>query len=204
MDDFSRMQGAARRDLNIAIVVALGAFALVAGFDLNEIWMEWVVAHEHWKIDKIPIALAIVFASLGFGWYTYRRRQEYFREVQLRAVVNERLTREISERKRVEAALRERETRLRQAVQTAKLGHWVWCLDTDRLVYSSEENTRMIGATAGDPTLNFERFIDSVDPEDCGDFVRRWRETVKSHKPFVAEYRFRGAGGEVRHLSEMA
>lgn len=74
------------------------------------------------------------------------------------------IIRDISERCRVEAALRENVDRLRLATEATGLGTWDWELSTGQLTWSNQ--CRAIFGVGPDEPLDFDWFLERVDPED--------------------------------------
>ena len=75
------------------------------------------------------------------------------------------VSRDITERKRVEEALRESEFHLAQAQQIAHLGSWSWDIAENRL-YWSDEIYRLYGLQPGESEPRHEDFLGFVHPED--------------------------------------
>ncbi len=73
--------------------------------------------------------------------------------------------RDITERKRIEANLRENEERLSLALQTARIGSWDMNLETRQTVWSAEHN-RMFDLPPDQRVGVLEQWLERVHPED--------------------------------------
>jgi signal transduction histidine kinase len=71
-----------RRDLALAVGVALASFAFAAGFDLHERFAGWALKHESWDADELAFGLAVLAG--GLAWVAWRRRGEVEAELRLR------------------------------------------------------------------------------------------------------------------------
>jgi PAS domain-containing protein len=90
-------------------IATLTCFA-AAFFDLYEQFGVHTRPLEPWEIDEIPLVLLVLAGSCV--WFAYRRRQE--------------LAAEINERRRVEQALLESETRYRTLVEASLQGMYIY------------------------------------------------------------------------------
>ncbi|MDH3473094.1 MAG: type II toxin-antitoxin system prevent-host-death family antitoxin [Rhodospirillales bacterium] len=108
--------------------------------------------------------------------------------------------------KRTEAALRESEERLNQAVRLAGLGHWVWDAVADRCSYCSEENARIHGMSVEDYMTKasaVEGDFAMVHPEDRRE-IKALFQALRKGREFEKEYRLITPAGETRHIREVA
>jgi PAS domain S-box-containing protein len=106
---------------------------------------------------------------------------------------------DVTERVLVEQALRESETRHREAQRTARLGHWDFDLMGGRHRWS-EEVFRLFGF---DPSLGQPdpaEFEAIVHPEDLGRLQESWARAVRDQEVFMIEHRVRLPDGTVRHV----
>jgi PAS domain S-box-containing protein len=96
------------------------------------------------------------------------------------------MIRDISQQRRIEEALRQSESDLRQAQSVAKVGSWWIDLRSDELT-CSEESYRMFGLPVGTP-MSYPGFLTRVHPDDR-DFVDRSWKAALAGQPYEIEYR---------------
>jgi two-component system, sporulation sensor kinase E len=110
--------------------------------------------------------------------------------------------RDISDRKRVEDALRQSEERLLEAQHVARMGFWDWDIVSNDL-YWSDEIYRIFGLGRDEFGATYDAFLASVHPEDR-DFVRRRVEAaVDDGEEYSIDHRILTPAGEVRHVHEL-
>jgi PAS domain S-box-containing protein len=97
-------------DILLVIGIATLTCFAAAFFDLYEQFGVHTRPLEPWEIDEIPLVLLVLAGSCV--WFAYRRRQE--------------LAAEINERRRVEQALLESETRYRTLVEASLQGMYIY------------------------------------------------------------------------------
>jgi PAS domain S-box-containing protein len=110
---------------------------------------------------------------------------------------------EIDEAKRAEQALQlmsrdlqESKTRLEEVQRIAHVGHWVWDLGTNRVIFS-DEAYRIWGLRPQERPMNVEAFQEMIHPEDR-EFLLRARQEARGGGPPDLEFRIVRPSGEVR------
>ena len=114
---------------------------------------------------------------------------------------------DVSERKRVEAALRESEARLAKTARMARVGYWVWDEIEDKAVYCSNELAEINGVATGKELAamltSTEKDLSTIHPDDRDYVAKTARESVAEKRGYDIEYRLIRSDGEVRHLREI-
>ena len=109
-------------------------------------------------------------------------------------------SRDITERKRAEDALRQSELRLTEAQRIAHLGNWEYEVAEDR-AYWSDELYRIFGLPPQQFTPTYRDFLRFVHPEDKGLVRSTIREVWAGEESSSIEYRIVRPDGEVRVAS---
>jgi PAS domain S-box-containing protein len=100
--------------------------------------------------------------------------------------------RDITERKRVEAALRDSEQLYRAIGESINYGVWV-CAPDGRNIYASESFLKLVGLTQ-EQCSNFG-WGDVLHPDDAETTIAAWKECVRTGGIWDIEHRFRGVDG---------
>ncbi len=108
--------------------------------------------------------------------------------------------RDVSARRRVEEALRERQSDLDRAQSVAGVGSWRLDLRRDEVTWS-DESYRIFGVPHGTP-LTYRRFLDLLHPDDRAHVDRAWQAALAG-VPFDVEHRI-VVDGEVKWIREQA
>jgi len=100
--------------------------------------------------------------------------------------------RDITDRKRVEAALWQSEVTLNRAQQVAQTGSWHLDVIRGELTWS-EETYRIFGVPMGTP-VTYERFLETTHPDDRESVATAWTAALTG-QPYTLEYRIVVTGG---------
>jgi PAS domain S-box-containing protein len=123
------------------------------------------------------------------------------RDAEGRVIGASKVARDVTERKRVEAALRASEQRFRTLTAHAPVGIFL----TDReghCLFVNESWCRMAGLSPEEAMA--QGWARALHPEDSERVFHEWCEAVNTGRPFASEYRFRTPRGEVTWLQGRA
>lgn len=98
------------------------------------------------------------------------------------------VSRDISERKKAEAALRTSEERLRLALEAARLGTFDWDVPGNRIVWS-RWHEELWGFQPGEFPGTFEAFAARVHPEDLPGIQAEIQRCLATREPYKREFR---------------
>jgi PAS domain S-box-containing protein len=107
--------------------------------------------------------------------------------------------RDITERKRMEQALRESETKLKEAQQLANIGYWERDLIADRITWS-EETGRIFGLQSLEGTLSQAKFQEMIHPDDRQLQRQAVSEALQGSRPYDVEFRIVRPDGNLRFV----
>jgi PAS domain S-box-containing protein len=107
---------------------------------------------------------------------------------------------DMTEIRRMEAELREREAQLRKAQEIARVGSWSLDIPANRLVWS-DEACRIFDMAPGTP-LTYQLFLSRVHPDDREEAILAWSAALGG-APYDFEHRI-VAHGETRWVRERA
>jgi diguanylate cyclase (GGDEF)-like protein/PAS domain S-box-containing protein len=113
------------------------------------------------------------------------------------------IMRDLTEQKRVEAALRDREAGLRMAQHVGKVGSWERDLSSNRLTWS-EETFRIFGADPATFVPTRESLFERVHPEDVARLKRAAEDAQAGLSPFAIDYRVVQPDGAIHHVHARA
>lgn len=106
-------------------------------------------------------------------------------------------TRDVTEQKRAEEALRQSEQSLRLALEAGRMGTWEWEIAAGKVAWSASLE-KIHGLAPGTFPGTFEAFLADMYPEDRPRIQEQIQETVKQRKDHLIEYRLVRADGQVR------
>lgn len=110
------------------------------------------------------------------------------------------VVRDITELKKMEEALREKEQDLKRAQTVAQVGNWRLELHSNRLLWS-DETYRIFGIKIGMP-VTYETFLSCVHPDDREYVDARWQSALHG-EAYDIQHRII-VGGEVKWIREKA
>lgn len=103
--------------------------------------------------------------------------------------------RDISDRKKIEDALRQREAQLAEAHELAQLGSWSWDVAEDAITWSSEL-LRIAGRPA--TPARFAELLELLPPADRAQFNEAVRRSIEDDEPYDMNVRLTRPDGSVR------
>ena len=134
-------------------------------------------------------------------WLTARGKGYYDESDDVMRVVGSAI--DITERKRLELALREREQRLRLALDASRAACWMWDARTGRVDWDGPFRD-IYGFSAGD-LASFEAWLSRVHEEDRPKVVQLWDEIqhTKAHDTFDTTFRIVRPNGTVSWIQSL-
>ena len=105
------------------------------------------------------------------------------------------ITRDVSERRRVERALEQSESRFRSLVEAS--AQMVWTTDAEGRIASPVPDWTAITGQSSSQAQGYG-MLDTVHPDERDEVERLWRDAIANKRPFVATFRLRIATGGYR------
>ena len=113
------------------------------------------------------------------------------------------ISRDITQRKKDEQALRRSEASLARAQSIAQLGSWELDLETDALVWS-KETYRIFGLASDQFEGTSDSFFQRIHPDDRELLRRAKAEALTQSKPYRVDHRIILPNGEIKTVNEQA
>lgn len=111
------------------------------------------------------------------------------------------IMRDISERRRVENALRKSEALLNESQRTAHLGSWELDLVENVLTWS-EENYRIFEVDRAQFGASYEAFLAAIHPDDLAMVNQAYTDSVRNRTPYRIVHRLQFAGQRIKYVEE--
>lgn len=141
-----------------------------------------------------------IFRADGVMRHVYEKGERYIDEETGEASIRG-VLQDITERKAADDKLRETMQNLEDSQRVAKLGSWVWDIETDK-EWWSDEIYRIYGLEVGSVVMDGFEFLNFVHPADRKRVRALVEKSVREGTPYSAEYRVRRADGREIILSE--
>jgi PAS domain S-box-containing protein len=109
--------------------------------------------------------------------------------------------RDITDRKRLEDALRHSQAMLEEAQRIAQLGSWELDLESNALSWS-DEIYRIFEIDPQRFGASYEAFLAAIHPDDRDRVDRAYRQSVRKRQPYTVEHRLLFADGRVKYVQE--
>ena len=111
-------------------------------------------------------------------------------------------SKDISDRKQIEEALKISEQRLRLALKAAKAGAWSWDIATNEAFWS-EENFQVMGLDPATAQSNFATWLQSVHPNDRDKAAKQVDEAVNKRANLNIEFRVVWPNGNIVWINDI-
>jgi len=193
------VDGIAMGNLEGRITYANEAFVKMFGYSKEEL-IGKEIASIHPEYQK-PILTKALEATLKSGWIGELVGQRKNGELFPVAISTSRVTddegkviadmavhRDITERKRAEEVLREREERLRVALTSAEMGTWHLIPATNQDTRDASIN-RILGLEAVESTQPLEDFLQRVHPDDRASVEAKIQRALRERNVYLTEFR---------------
>src|SRR6201994_2327186 len=105
--------------------------------------------------------------------------------------------RDEEERQALSRNLQESNARLEEAERVARLGYWIWNLETNRVIFSNE-TSRIYGIKPQEDSIDLAAIRDLIHPEDRGYVFENAERAVRDGVHIETEHRLIRPSGEIR------
>jgi PAS domain S-box-containing protein len=95
---------------------------------------------------------------------------------------------DVTDRKRTEEALRNREEHYRAAIEAGKVGTWEWDIDRNKVIFS-DKIYEFIGIVKSVPYVTYERWMEQVHQDDRPRVEAAIQSALESDAKYEAEFR---------------
>ena len=109
------------------------------------------------------------------------------------------VSRDITEHKEIEIALRENEAFFKLALDFTHIGSWDWRIPTNQVIWN-ENHARLLGLVPGEVQASYQAWRDRVHPDDIDRVERAVIHALETKTNFEAEYRVVYPDGSVHWL----
>jgi PAS domain S-box-containing protein len=158
--------------------------------------------HDHGVISGMSVTIGGPTGHWGvLGIHSWSRRHFTSDDVHFLESVANVLAAAI-ERRRAEAALRDREVRLEMTLAASRTGFWDWQVPSDELFWS-EEICRLHGLPPGGGPKTVAEYLDLVHPDDREQFRDAVRDALERDGLFDLEFRIVWPDGSVHWTNGM-
>ncbi len=113
------------------------------------------------------------------------------------------ILRDVSGRRRLEAAERQGAAALRQAAKLAQLGYYRWSKSRQRLISYNDEYRRILGLPLDGSQGHLQGMEPYLHPEDRDHVIRMHRTAESEGRPNDLQFRIVRADGAVRYLRDL-
>jgi PAS domain S-box-containing protein len=137
--------------------------------------------------------------TVGGRSYVYHATKTPYRDCRGNVVGIIGISRDITERKRIETELRESEERQRLAIEVAHLGCWFWQIKSDKHIWTVE--CKRMHGLGPDEEVSYQRKLTMVHPDDRERFDREVRRAIEDHVDYRTEHRVVWPDGSVHWIS---
>ena len=189
------------------------AFRRLMGFSEKELLGLRIydfIDHDHEDIDR-HIRRSLKEKRRHIGERRYRRKDGSVIVVDTSASVISyggrtalcAVSRDVTERRKIEDAVRKSEMRLAEAQRLAHLGGWEWDIQTDEISWS-DEVYRIYGLAPQSSVPSYEGFMAVVHPDDRNLVRTTIDKALHGSEPYDVEHRVVRPDGEVRVVHRRA